>query len=42
MAKTGRTYVPVNIKSPGRSVVPWLRKEMVLATPKIISEVLES
>lgn len=32
--------VPVKIKSPGKRVVPWLKKAIVLATPKIISLVL--
>lgn len=36
------TYVPVNIKSPGRRVVPRLRKLIVFATPKIMSLVLLS
>ena len=35
------THVPVKIKSPGNSVVPWLKKEMVFATSKTISAVLD-
>lgn len=38
----GSTYVPVNIKSPGSRVVPWLRKLIVFATPKTMSFVLLS
>lgn len=36
------TYVPVKIKSPGRSVVPRDRNEILLATPKTMSLVDES
>lgn len=36
------TYVPVNIRSPGNNVVPWLKKAIVFATLKIMSPVLES
>lgn len=42
MSQAGRTHVPVKIRSPGSSVVPWLKNEIVLATPKIISAVFES
>lgn len=38
----GRTYVPVKITSPGRRVVPWLKKAMVFLTLKIMSDVLLS
>ncbi len=34
--------VPVKITSPGKSVVPWLKKAIVFAIPKIMSFVLES
>lgn len=35
-------YVPVKMRSPGNSVVPSLRKEMVFARLKIMSPVLPS
>ena len=36
------TYVPVNIRSPGINVTPWLRKAIVCRTLKIMSAVLLS
>jgi hypothetical protein len=37
-----KTYVPVKMRSPGMRVTPWLRKEIVFSTPKIMSEVSPS
>ena len=41
IAPLAATHVPVKIRSPGWSVVPWDRKAMVLATWKIMSLVDE-